>query len=199
MPVPIDFYDATFVFKAATGNREMTFSIGMEDSILAGSRSAEEAADDMYDAAAQPGSIGAINSMIDDYTFVGTSVAKGTATGDQVGQHFAPLVGTVTDSCVPANCAVLVKKNTALGGRRFRGRIFQPPTLLNEGAVDASGNIAAGGVAAIQATWDQFSGQLVANGYLPVLFHQGVGAPAPTLISSLQVTSLIATQRRRLR
>jgi hypothetical protein len=153
----------------------------------------------VWDAAIEADSIADEDWFIDDWTFQGVTVALGTSTGDQIGQHLGVKVGNVSDACPPSNCAVLISKNTALGGRRYRGRLFFPPVKLNEGAVDQSGNMSGGSVTDYQTTWDGFVGNLGVSQLEPVLFHQGASPPVPTPITSFTVQSVIATQRRRMR
>lgn len=199
MPVLDGFYEATLIWKATTAPQQMTCSIGIVDGSAGGPRTAVAIANSMYSVMTTAGHPGAANSMVDDYQFLGVSVAEGTSTGDIVGQKLLTVNGSVTDSCVPSNCALLVQKNTALGGRRYRGRFFAPPSFLNEGAVDQSGNIVPANVTALQAQWEAVRSGMVADQMEPVLFHQGASAPAPTPITSFTVQAQIATQRRRMR
>jgi hypothetical protein len=198
MPVPDGFYEATFLFRNDASPRVCTFSLGFVRIDLT-SPTAVEAAQEIKDVTYADGMPFDNAEMINDWFIDGVSVAKGTSTGDIVGQALQTLQGTVVDSCVPSNCALIVKKNTALGGRRYRGRMFVPPVILNEGAVDAAGNILSSPLALIQANFDQWHAALIAADWGPCLMHQGAGAPAPTLITSFTCDSLIGTQRRRMR
>lgn len=199
MSVVDGYTELTFIFKNTTSPREMTTSVGVLDISVGGPRSTADKALDGYTAMHQTDSPGAAGSMIDDYSFEGCVATDGTSSGDLVAQFLAHTQGSVTDSCITSNCALLVKKQTALGGRRNRGRFFAPPSFLNEGAVDASGNISSGPLASIQTMWTNFFNALATADLEPQLFHQGAGAPAPTPITGFQVDSLIATQRRRMR
>lgn len=107
-------------------------------------------------------------------------------------------VGTMVGHPPPSNCAVLVRKNTALGGRRGRGRMYLPPFMLAEGSVDPNGNLDS---AFVTGNTQNCTTAFVTN-MNPVLFHNSDGvtpAPAPTPITSVAVQSKIATQRRRMR
>lgn len=102
---------------------------------------------------------------------------------------------------LPQNCALLVKKQTALGGRRGRGRMYIP-YLLTENYVDPVGNIDPTYVGGLQDIADDFYDGLVSADLQPVLLHDpgGFGVePPPTPILQLSVDNKIATQRRRLR
>lgn len=200
MPVPVGFYEATLLWKATTGPKTFTSAIGLLDiHIPIQSPDATTVADSVYNVFTSVGKPCASGSMIDDYQFLGVSVAKGTSTGDVVGQHLQTVTGTVVDTCPPCNCSLLITKNTALGGRKYRGRMFVPVAELNEGAVDQSGNILSAQLGPIQARWTAAFTALQAAFLEPILFHQDGGVTDPTPITSLTVQALIATQRRRMR
>lgn len=94
----------------------------------------------------------------------------------------------------------LIRKNTALGGRKNRGRMFVPG--VDEDKVDASGGILPAWVTTLQGVAGDFFDAATAATMYPVVLHTlvpGPTQPAPTAITSLSVESLVATQRRRLR
>lgn len=138
------------------------------------------------------------NVISTSYVFKGTKLLVGQDGGPPaIYDEVRSVPGTAALANLPSNCAILVKKSTGLGGRRGRGRMFMPPMVLNEGAVDPNGLIDESNRAGINARWDT---------YLPlvdmVLFHDSLGAgiePPPTNVGSLMVDSRIATQRRRMR
>lgn len=105
---------------------------------------------------------------------------------------------------LPQNCATLIRKNTELGGRRNRGRMFIP-AMLAEGEVDNVGVIEATSVGIFQDNADAFLDELTSIVAFPmtmVVLHgsEGISEPGdPTPVSSLTVDPIIATQRRRLR
>jgi hypothetical protein len=132
----------------------------------------------------------------------------------QVGVGSGPpvsFVGTVSDegaiagNMLPSNCALLVGKQTLTGGRRGRGRMFIP-WVLPEGDVDDVGVISGGTVATMIGAAEDFLEALSEPGpdsdATPMfLLHNSEGetpAPAPSEVVGLTVSSLIATQRRRL-
>lgn len=199
MPVPEDFFEVTLIWKPVIGVREATCAFGAFDLTVGTPRSAGDMADDMYDLFTTLNYPCDNASMIDDWAFLGTSVAFGTSSGDVVAQHLQTLNGTVTDNSPPNNLALLVTKNTGLGGRRNRGRMFVPPIYINEGAIDSVGIISGSTLSSNQTFW---GGVITAMGAIDVsmvIFHQGAGAPAPTGVTSLTVQALAATQRRRMR
>lgn len=101
-------------------------------------------------------------------------------------------------STVPPQVAVLVTKHTAFGGRKGRGRMFVPGVV--EGDIDAGGNLGAAQVADWQARMTAFRTAIIGLSSVDdlVLLHSGEGE-VPTPITSLNVSSKVATQRRRLR
>lgn len=164
-----------------------------------------------YEAAAGDIALAWVNSFLDSFstttTFVGVDLKVGQDGGDPVIVKWASgLSGTQTEPRLPQNCALLVTKNTALGGRKFRGRFFVP-NVLPEDAVDNVGNISTGARTDYQLVANQLLAELaLPTGVSPlpvpmVLLHNQKigGTPAPTPITSLFVDPVISTQRRRLR
>lgn len=198
MPVPVGYYDATFIFQPVIGTRQSTFSLGLQFGSTP-DPTPTAVANDMFTIATATNMPFNAAKMIDDWTLQGVSVAQGDAGGDIIGQKLQVVTGTLVDSTIPLNGALLVKKNTTSGGRRNRGRMFVPPVHLNEGAVDSIGIIGSAQLAPIQTMFAAWFTAIVAGDYIPQLFHQGVGAPGPTGISSFTCTPLIGTQRRRMR
>jgi hypothetical protein len=103
-------------------------------------------------------------------------------------------------SC-PQNTAWLVKKVTALGGRRNRGRMFFP--CLHEADVDNKGELTSGAVTARQTEVEglKIGGSIhTAFGFLGQIqiLHE-TGSQTPTEVTDLIVQKVAATQRRRLR
>lgn len=112
--------------------------------------------------------------------------------------------GTAFDT-PPLNTALLVKKNSALGGRANRGRFYWPG-FLSESDISEVGVIQAASVTAIQADMTAFFdglGDLDAGdelGVEMVILHDSSSpASSPTLVTSLTVDTTAATQRRRMR
>ena len=106
--------------------------------------------------------------------------------------------GTITDDGISPNVAYLVQKNTALGGRAGRGRMYVPGGIDEE--VGVSGGLDAGVVSDWNTALETFIDNLTFVSLPPVLLH-GVGSPisTPTVITSMVMQGTAATQRRRLR
>lgn len=101
--------------------------------------------------------------------------------------------GTIGGQPVSPNVACLIVKNTALGGRHGRGRLFIP--CLAAAALDDSAHfdqIHADGIASdLQGIW----AAMLLGGQAPVLLHSDAVTPTP--LTSFAGISRIATQRRR--
>jgi hypothetical protein len=100
--------------------------------------------------------------------------------------------GTVS---APPNVAFLIEKNTALGGRRNRGRFYMPGVpeagVADNGFVETTtlGNLTTGAA--------DFLARIQAEVLQMVVLH--TGPSLPTVVTSLTPDPQVATQRRRLR
>jgi hypothetical protein len=122
------------------------------------------------------------------YTVEGESTYTGTSSADKL----------------PSNCAVIVEKVTARGGRRGRGRVYMP-WWINEGNVDETGNIPLASRTPIKTAWDTFAAAMTAGpGAFTasplVLLHSAgsTAVPDPDPITGFVVDPIIGSQRRRL-
>lgn len=108
-------------------------------------------------------------------------------------------VGNRVISTVSPNVAVLVRKRTARGGRRGRGRMYVP-WAAQDSAVDEAGTINPTEMGLLQGAFADFLTALNANAADMYLLHnEGLSTPgAPNLVTTLSVDNLVATQRRRL-
>lgn len=196
--IPVGYAEVTFRLHRIGAIRDSTWALGVNWA-GAGVRTAQEIADDWDGFATAAGRPYAAGNMLDSWQYLGTSVTLMDDTGPLIAKHDHVITGTLTSPAVAMapNCAILLRKRTALGGRRNRGRAYIPPVFPSEGSVDAAGVIAGASLTAIQGFYDSmFTGSLL--NYDRVLFHNE--APfTPTPINLLQFDGLIATQRRRLR
>lgn len=112
-----------------------------------------------------------------------------------------PYTGTMSAAPLPLNCCVIARKNTAFIGKKQRGRMYFPGTMMNEDHIDELGNLST----AEQTTWNTNLGSLysnlVVNSLQPCLFHPvtNTSEQNPTDLVSLAVAPKIGTQRRRIR
>lgn len=135
----------------------------------------------------------------DEWTFVGCEIRHNSLAGVQIAQYELNSIGTQIADAPPVNCAILATKQTALGGRRNRGRMYWPPCNLGEISVNAAGFLLGGTLTAFQTSITAFYDQLVTAGLLPVLFHSEPGSTTPTGVTGLAISSQLATQRERMR
>lgn len=134
----------------------------------------------------------------ESWSYLGTRVTEMDDVGPLTGEASDIQDGIMTGGAMPPNCAVLIRKTTASGGRRNRGRMFVPPIYPAEGNVGQTGIIADTFVDSMQTWWTGFRTALVTAGLQPVIFHSQVPF-TPTPDTSWIVQEVIATQRRRLR
>jgi len=128
-------------------------------------------------------------------------VRRGEGAGNPptVGVSTDPLqAGGTSMSSLPSSCSVLIKKITATGGRIGRGRVYLPHSL-GEGGVDEKGIVGSTQVADHQARAGAWLAALAAND-VPMGLRHRTGPATDTIfgVTSLLVTNLIGTQRRRL-
>jgi hypothetical protein len=146
-------------------------------------------------------------SYVNGRMTVGPNIHAGGANPGTLYEVPLAVPGTVTATTVPQNSALLVRKNTALAGRKGKGRLYLP--FVFEIGVNNIGQLDASNVAATNTYMAAF---LAACNAAPfsgmVLLHNkivGPGAPPvqvipdPTPVTSLVCQPVIATQRRRLR
>jgi hypothetical protein len=105
-------------------------------------------------------------------------------------------VGTVTGDSDPPQTAMLIRKNTALGGRAGRGRMYQPG--VPEAFVNGAGELTGTTATIITALYADFLTILGGSDIPMVLLHaEGSPITTPTTVTSLEVDARCATQRRR--
>lgn len=123
-----------------------------------------------------------------------------------------PVVGAVASTTaggntgatplVPQNTAFLIHKRTSLGGRKGRGRCYLPGVA--EGQVDNVGVVASATVGSFNTALAAWRTAIVSSSDFVgmVVLHDDASLtplPAPTLVTSINMDTRVATQRRRLR
>ena len=136
------------------------------------------------------------SNMGNPWTFLGATVRFGQPSGPPlIYEAQRSVTGTSNQATIPSNCALLVKKATAMGGRANRGRFFVPMTSVGEDGVDGHGMMSGALVASLQTAWTALHGLLD-----PVILHDSSSpVSTPTPVTSFIVQRQIATQRRRMR
>lgn len=104
--------------------------------------------------------------------------------------------GAGSNAAPPMNVAVLVNKVTGLAGRKYRGRLFAPPTV-HENTVTAAGQIDSSTLSTLQTQWNGVFTHMVAQDIPPYLQHQDGSNPTPLL--SYSVSERVGTIGRRMR
>lgn len=103
--------------------------------------------------------------------------------------------GTRAQPNVTPQVTLLAQKNTALGGRKQRGRMFLPGAAEED--VNAAGLVSTAALGSWNTTLTDFLAALVTNAIPMVLLHTDATAPSP--VTSMVLSELASTQRRRLR
>nr|CRY96639.1 hypothetical protein [uncultured prokaryote] len=198
MPVaPVGFHNVTFVFQAAGAVRQSTFQLGIEDEGSPG-YPPESVVGQCRIAFSTTGAPGAASAMSNQWSFLGCVDHYSAEGGQIIYEDLTTVAGTATSKPVPSNGAILIRKNTGLGGRRNRGRIYCPPFNMDESSVDAMGVILPANVAYIQGLWTFFLSELTGSDLAPRLFHSE--APfTPSPVTGFSVQGILGTQRRRMR
>lgn len=106
------------------------------------------------------------------------------------------IVGDNSSPEVLPNVAYLLRKNTAAGGRKGRGRLYWPGVSISD--VTDGGVITSGIVTEQQAGWNAFIAALETSQLDMVLLH-AESPTTPFKVTSMTCDAKIATQRRRLR
>lgn len=199
--IPATFAQVVMNFSHPSTPRQMSVTFGVEYDPLgpdAGVQIADRAAQAWVDSTLRDRTDSSITLASIDVTIGPTpdpiifSKAYGTA-------------GNTAFETPPLNTALLVRKNSAVGGRANRGRFYWPG-LLAETDVNEVGIINPASVTAIQTDFNAFFTELAAAAEpgqaslaMVVLHDEDSPATVPTPVTSLSVDGLAATQRRRMR
>lgn len=141
--------------------------------------------------------LGTAANILTQYTWLGSEVTFMDESGPVLYADTLDNLGTRTGIAAPSNCAMLVNKSTARGGRQGRGRFYFPPYQIRNDEVSSTGLITAGIRTTINGRMEAFHVALSTLGMTMVLLHSD--SDAPDTITNLFLQTTIATQRRRLR
>lgn len=190
MIIPPGFGQVALPFSRPGLSRQQFVVFGIDNNTL--STVPNEVANDVQQAVADT-----LVAQVDSQVTVGPAQVTINAGGGPLsGEADSSDAGESNWSNTPPNVAMLVRKITATPGRKGRGRLYFPWMLPDE-AVDEIGLIDSTSLGVRQSTMNAFLLALDTNGVPMVVLHNDSTAPSP--VTSLQVQSLIATQRRRLR
>lgn len=182
---------------------EVTYSLATAGAVDASV--AEDAADDFF-----ANFVATFGTILDSEVLIQPTIVRlgdGSDTPFEAVAAGAAVAGGNAELMVPVNCAVLIKKLTALGGKANRGRTYMPFALT---ATDCSenGTILGTRVTADQTVADTFLAQLATDTTPMIISHRVFNTPLPPhfvtaitvgpLVTSYKVEGQIGTQRRRL-
>jgi len=192
MFIPPGFAGVLIPFQQATLPRSAAITFGVDVSGATGTQQAQ--CDQILDAF-----LTSLGTIIDSSVTIGPvhmsfgqdGAEAVAAQGANTGVGGRALVST------PPQVAVLVKKTTALGGRRNRGRFYLPWAVAS-GSIGETGTLVGTEVTSLQTKATLLKTTLAAgpSSKPMVLLHQ-VGSTTPTLVTALTVDARGATQRRR--
>lgn len=195
--IPEGFAQIRYGWQLTGSTRPMYCTIGCS---VAGAADAQELANEMD--TAWLSTIGTPANLVAGATVLPTYVqARFDAGPPSIASAGVPVPTTSAGGAPPPNVALMVKKLTALGGRRFRGRMFLPAVFTNEIYVSTAGVIDNAQILVLQPKLNAFKAAVEAYGRSLYLLHSEpeVGFILPTALSALVLDPLVATQRSRLR
>lgn len=136
-------------------------------------------------------------------------VKKGPMEDGPFGELSVANTGASIGLCSPSNVSFLIKKVTAVGGKKGAGRMFLPG--VRESDVDEGGAVLAAKVTSLQASLNSFLGRLATDAIHMHLLHSYgnyinkkgetivLAQRNPDEVTNLVLDPRVATQRRRLR
>jgi hypothetical protein len=187
--IPTGFGEISVIHSGAGIDGQAIWSMGFDNN------AADSATDVATNVSAALASLGYLDILSTSVTVDEVRVKLGPDSTGESASDFPSLSGTVGGQAAPPNLALLVRKNTALGGRRGRGRCYIPG--LPEFALDQNGLVVSSIITIAQDFFTDWGGAMVLASKPLHLLHGD--ATSPTAISSLVVDGKLATQRRRLR
>lgn len=195
--IPVGSYENVLKFQRIGAPRLATWTLGT-NSTAGTTLDPNDHAAAVWDSFTNVGGPYVTGAMIGNWQFIGVTTTLMDDTGPVVGEYNQTISGSAAGLGLVPNTALLIKKNTASGGRRNRGRMYVPPVWPPETKVDGNGVIDSGEVTTLQNQYNSAFADLVTNNCPPMLFHSEAPFTA-TAITGFTVQSLMATQRRRLR
>lgn len=176
----------TFVSSFAPRNAVITYGIAVND-LATPQEHADELANELVPVVPQM-CHGAADMVL-------TQVRFGPTPDGPVAESSGSIAGGGVGSPMTPQVAELVHKFTALGGRKHRGRMFWP--FCDEANIDGGGNVVSGAHGDQQAALSLWRTSLFDAGMPMVVLHNDATVPTP--VTSLVLSTLVGTQRRRLR
>lgn len=208
MTIPAGFIQITHRFGGTSQPNGAAIVYGIED--VAGFASAALAAQAAH---TQFGSI-VMPELSTTLTLQSTLAKFGPDDVGPTGEYASSIAGGTGADPTSPNTTFLVTKQTAIGGKRSRGRLYLPG--LGEAWVDPGGVILGTKITSLQADLDTWLDDLQSLDMPMMLLHEpatewalvngqprrvptGDPPPAPSVVTSLVLSSKAGTQRRRMR
>lgn len=194
--IPPNHYQALIPIRHDRVLRPAAITLGVRDETFEGDPSA--VANQV-----QSSYVSAFGNAMDSETTMGPTIV----TFDQGENGRGSVSGTTETNgtrasgvATTSNIALLVRKISDRVGRPGRGRMFIP-WVLSQSSVDEVGNITPTAVTDMQDRADAFLTSLQTAGLQMVILHDSTvpNATPASLVIGLNVDSVVATQRRRLR
>lgn len=201
--VPAGECDCTLIWTNTQLTKNVTVQLGVKN-IDNSDLIPQTAADEVYDGLVgdDAGHLCHASAMAVGWSFLGVEAATPVEGGYLISSHLVTVFGTGSDNNVPVNTSYLVKKNTAFGGRRNRGRMFLPPIMAGL-QTDTNGLWSGVGPGFIDAQFAELLEHLTNAGIEPTIFHDrpplSTIPVASTPVTGFSAVGVAATQRRRLR
>lgn len=196
--IPLGFGQWTFPFRLINDPEEMVITMGFQDDPA---RTPVQLANVISDGFLAGNNLQAASGGNQWSCGPGRIVVNRTfGTFEGVGTTTRTFTNALTT--LPQNCATLITKRTNRGGRRGRGRMYIPPFFPAESAVDPRGIITQTVVDSWNTELTTWLVAMTANSVPLFLLHSDTpeGFPVPPdAITQLVCSTLIATQRGRLR
>jgi hypothetical protein len=187
--IPAGFGEIAVVHTGGGIDGEAIWTMGFDNNAA---DSAADVAENVSDAIDTLGYLDVISSTV---TVTEVRVKLGPDATGPSATHTNGSTGTVGGNSAPPNVAYLVTKNTALGGRKGRGRCYVPG--VPEIAMGSGGSVDTAFLATLQDFMTTWGGAMTIASKPLHLLHGD--ATSPTAIDSLAADARFATQRRRLR
>jgi len=189
MTIPAGFAQVNIKFVGASIPTGAEVTFGVTDGLAEGPEAIAEAVDGLL---TSTGCLAPLSQTVDINTILVKVGPDDTGPSAEIPSEGG---GGTAGNVAPPNLAVLIRKNTSLGGRHGQGRLFLPGVIEtvvgDDGALDTTFRNG------LQSDWNDFLAALVLAEIPMTLLHGD--ATAPTVVTSLTVQAIAATQRRRLR
>lgn len=189
MIIPVDYAQINLLF---TGNGAPTgaqCTFGILNSV---GKTADEICDAVDTAL---GSSLFENTFSSELTLSGILAKRGPNETGTAALKAVTRIGDLGSAAAVPNTATLAIKNTDLGGRKGRGRMFIPGVVETD--VNQAGTLTSTRITSLEGIFSDLIADLATNNVPMVLLHSDSTTPSEVL--TLVPSSKVATQRRRLR